>query len=61
MSSSSGVGNGAYGRGIVRRRGRHGGRGTGRGGLGGRGGVVEDPLPIRPGLHFHCNITFANG
>jgi hypothetical protein len=53
MSSSSGVGNGARGRGIVRRRGGHGGRG----GLGGCGGVLEDPLPLRPGLHFHREIT----
>jgi hypothetical protein len=41
MSSSSGVGNGACGRGIVCRRGRRGGRGIGRGGLGDRGGVLE--------------------
>ena len=61
MSSSSGVGNGARGRGIVRRRGGHGGRGIGRGGLGGRGGVLEDPLPLRPGLHFHHEITLPMG
>jgi hypothetical protein len=48
MSSSSGVGNGACGRGIVRHRGERGGHGIGRGGLGGRGGVLEDPLPLRP-------------
>ena len=59
--SSSGVGNGARGRGIVRRRGGHGGRGIGRGGLGGRGGVLEDPLPLRPGLHFHHEITLPMG
>jgi hypothetical protein len=52
MSSSSGVGNGARGRGIVRRRGGHGGCSIGHGGLGGRGSVLEDPLPLRPGLHF---------
>jgi hypothetical protein len=46
MSSSSGVGNGAPG------RGGRGGRGIGRGGLGDRGGVLEDLLPLRPGLHF---------
>jgi hypothetical protein len=57
MSSSSGVGNGARGRGIVRHR---GGRG-GRGGLGGRGGVLEDPLPLCPGLHFHREITLPMG
>jgi hypothetical protein len=45
MSSSSGVGNGAHGRGIVCRR---GGRGIGRGGLRGRGGVLEDLLTLRP-------------
>jgi hypothetical protein len=37
MSSSSGVGNGVRGRGIVRRRGGCGGRGIGRASLGGRG------------------------
>jgi hypothetical protein len=58
MSSSSGVGNGARGRGIVR---RHGGCGIGRGGLGGRGGILEDPLPLRPGLHFHREITLQMG
>jgi hypothetical protein len=52
MSSSSGVGNGARGHGIVRRCGGRGGRSIGRGGLGGRGSVLEDPLPLRPGLHF---------
>jgi hypothetical protein len=51
MSSSSGVGNDARGRGIVRRRGGRGGRGIGR------GCVLEDPLPLRPGLHFHREIT----
>jgi hypothetical protein len=61
MSSSSGVGNGARGRGIVRRRCRCGGHGIGCGGLGGRGGVLEDPLPLRPGLHFHCEITLPMG
>jgi hypothetical protein len=57
MSSSSGVGNGARGRGIVR---RHGGRG-GRGGLGGHGGVWEDSLRLCPGLHFHHEITLQMG
>jgi hypothetical protein len=57
MSLWSGVGNGACGRGIVRRR---GGRG-GRGGLGGRGGVWEDLLPLHPGLHFHRTITLQMG
>jgi hypothetical protein len=47
MSSSSGVGNGARGRGIVRRRGERGGRDIGRGGFCGRGGVLEDSLPLR--------------
>jgi hypothetical protein len=61
MSSSSGVGNGARGRGIVRGRGRRGGRGIDRGGLGGRGGVLEDPLPLRPRLHFHREITLQIG
>jgi hypothetical protein len=61
MSSSSGVGNGARGRGIVRRRGGRGGRGIGHGGLGGRGGVLEDPLPLRLGLHFHRKITLLMG
>jgi hypothetical protein len=41
MSSSSGVDNSARGRGIVRRRGGCGGRGIGRAGLSGRGGVLE--------------------
>jgi hypothetical protein len=57
MSSSSGVGNGALGRGIVR---RHCGCG-GRGGLGGFGGVLEDSLPLRPRLHFHREITLPMG
>jgi hypothetical protein len=48
MSSSSGVGNGVRGRGIVRRRGGRGGRGIGHAGLGGRGGGLEAPLPLRP-------------
>jgi hypothetical protein len=61
MSSSSGVDNGVRGRGIVRRRGGRGGRGIGRAGLGGRGGVLEDPLPLRPGLHFHREITLPVG
>jgi hypothetical protein len=61
MLSSSGVGNGARGRGIVRRRGRRDGCGIGREGLGGRGGVLEDPLPRRPGLHFHREITLPIG
>jgi hypothetical protein len=61
MSSSSGVGNGVRGRGIVRRCGGRGGRGIGRVGLGGRGGVLEDPLPLRPGLHFHHEITLPLG
>jgi hypothetical protein len=58
MSSSSGVGNGARGRGIVRRR---GGCGLGRGGLGGHGGVWEDPLPQCPILYFHREITLQMG
>jgi hypothetical protein len=57
MSSSSGVRNGVHGRGIVRRHGGRGGRGIGRAGLSGRGGGLEDPLPLRPGLHFHREIT----
>jgi hypothetical protein len=61
MSSSSGVGNGAGGRGIVRRLGRRGGRGISRGALGGRGGVLENLLPLRPGLHFHREITLPMG
>jgi hypothetical protein len=61
MSSSSGVGNGVRGRGIVRRRGGRGGRGIGRAGLGGRGGGLEDPLPLRPGMHFHREITLPMG
>jgi hypothetical protein len=61
MSSSSGVGNGVRGRGIVRRRGGRGGRGIGHAGLGGRGGGLEDPLPLRPGLHFHREITLPMG
>jgi hypothetical protein len=61
MSSSSGVGNGVCGRGIVRRRGGRGGRGLGHAGLGGREGGLEAPLPLRPGLHFHCEITLPMG
>jgi hypothetical protein len=61
MSSSSGVGNGVRGRGIVRRRGGRGGCGIGRAGLGGRGGVWEDPLPLHPGLHFHHEISLPMG
>jgi hypothetical protein len=61
MSSSSGVGNGVRGCGIVRRcRGRSG-RGIGRVGLGGRGGGLEAPLPLRPGLHFRREITLPMG
>jgi hypothetical protein len=56
--SSSGVGNGARGCGIVRRR---GGRGIGRRGLGGRGGVLDDSMPLHPGLHFHHEITLPMG
>jgi hypothetical protein len=55
MSSSSGVRNGARGRGIVHCRGGCGGRG----GL--SGGVWEDLLPQHPGLHFHCEITLQMG
>jgi hypothetical protein len=55
MSSSSGVGNGARGRGIVHRRGGCGGRGIGH------GGVLEDPLPLRPWLHIHHVITLPMG
>jgi hypothetical protein len=55
MSSSSGVGNGSRGRGIV----------CGRGGRGccgiGRGGVLEDPLPLHRGLYFHREITLSMG
>jgi hypothetical protein len=61
MSSSSSVGNGARGRGIVRRLSRRGGRGISRGGLGGRGGVLENLLPLRLGLHFHRKITLPMG
>jgi hypothetical protein len=61
MSSSSGVGNGVHGCGIVRRRGGHGGRGIGHAGLGGRGGGLEVPLPLRPRLHFHREITLPMG
>jgi hypothetical protein len=61
MLSSSGVGNGARGRGMVRRRGGRGGRELGRVGLGGRSGVLEDPLPLRLGLHFHHEITLPMG
>jgi hypothetical protein len=61
VSSSSGVGNCARGHGIVRRRGGRGGRGIGCGDLGGCGGVLEDPLPLRLGLHFHREITFPMG
>jgi hypothetical protein len=57
MSSSSGVGNGVRDRGIVRRRGGRGGCGIGRAGLGGRGSGLEASLPLRPGLHFHREIT----
>jgi hypothetical protein len=61
MSSSSGVGNGVRGRGIVRHRGGCGGRGIGRVGLGGRGGGLEAPLPLRPGLRYHLEITLPMG
>jgi hypothetical protein len=61
MSSSSGVGNGTRGRDTVRRRHGRGGRGIGRGGLGGRGGALEDPLPLHPRLHFHREITLSMG
>jgi hypothetical protein len=61
LSSSSGVGNGACGCGIVRRCGGRGDRGIGRGGLGGRGGVSEDSLPLRLGLHLHHEITLPIG
>jgi hypothetical protein len=61
MSSSSGVGNGVRGRGIVRRRSGRGGRGIGPAGLGGRGGGLEASLPLRQGLHFHCKITLPMG
>jgi hypothetical protein len=55
--SSSGDGNGVRGRGIVRRRGGRGGRAS----LGGRGGGLEAPLPLRPGLYFHHEITLPMG
>jgi hypothetical protein len=61
MSSSSGVGNGISGRGIVCRRGGRGGHGIGRAGLGGRGGGLEALLPPRLGLHFHREITLPMG
>jgi hypothetical protein len=61
MLSSSGVGNGVRGRGIVRRRRGRGGRGIGRAGLGGRGGGLEAPLPLCLGLHFHREITLPMG
>jgi hypothetical protein len=61
MSSSSGVGNGVRGRGIVRRRGRRGGSGIGRACLGGCGGCLEASLPLRPPLHFHRDITLPMG
>jgi hypothetical protein len=41
--------------------GGRGGRDIGRGGLGGRGGVSEDPLPLHLGLHFHREITLPVG
>jgi hypothetical protein len=53
--SWSGVGNGARGRGIVRRPGGRGGRGIGR------GGVLEDLLPLRTGLHFQHKINLQMG
>jgi hypothetical protein len=61
MSSSSGVGNGVCGRGIVRRHGECGGHGIGRAGLSGRGGGLEAPLPLCSGLHFHREITLPMG
>jgi hypothetical protein len=61
MSSSSGVGNDVRGHGIVCRRGGCGGHGIGRAGLGGRGGGLEHPLPLRPGLCFHREITLPVG
>jgi hypothetical protein len=60
MSSSSGVGNGAHGRGIVCRHGGRGGRGIGRVGLGGCGGALGDPLPLHPGLHLGDPGRVAN-
>jgi hypothetical protein len=56
MSSSSDVGNGACGRGIICHYGRRDGRCLGRGDLGGPGGVWEDPLPQCPGLHFTVTL-----
>jgi hypothetical protein len=61
MSLSSGVGYGVRGHGIVRLRGGCGCHGIGRAGLGGRGSVLEDLLPVRPGLHFHREITLPMG
>jgi hypothetical protein len=61
MLSSSGVGNGVRSRGIVRRHGGRGGRSIGHGGLGGHGGVLEDSLLLRLGLHFHREITLQMG
>jgi hypothetical protein len=61
MSSSSGIGNGVRDSGIVRRCGGRGGHGIGRAGLGGRGGGLEAPLPLRLGLHFRRMITLPMG
>jgi hypothetical protein len=55
MSSSSGGCNDVCGRGIVHRRGGRGGRGIGR------GGVLEDPLPLCPGLHVNREVTLPMG
>jgi hypothetical protein len=53
MSSTSGVGNGVSGRGIVRRRGGRGGRGIGRAGL----GAVE--VVWRPRCLYVQDCTFT--
>jgi hypothetical protein len=54
MLSSSGVGNGTRGRGIVRRCGGHGRRA----GLGGRGGVLEDLLLLLQDCTFTARLPY---
>ena len=53
---------GAFGPGGGHGGGRRGGRGCGRGRWGGHGcgcnwSGLEDPLPRRPGLHFHRELA----